>query len=198
VTRVSCRSVTHAPARHSAHADDDEPRSPTTATWLADGTTLAGLGLIVGAFAAFDSNGAHSFQHDRATWLLGTSGAALAIVGPSAGHIYAGESGHAALFSAGRFATLAIGTFSMGLASFCTVDSVDGTSHPSTADCGLALGLGLAGLIGYGALTYHDLRDAPEAARRYDRAHTDVQVVPLMMRDSAAHESLGLGIVGTF
>ena len=64
------------------------------------------LAMIGGAFAAFDADGAHGFQHEHATWLLGTSGALLATVGPSAGHIDAGEYGHAAGFS---FAQLVLG-----------------------------------------------------------------------------------------
>jgi len=168
-------------ASTTAHADDDQPRSPETATWLSTGSTIAGWALIGGAFATFDPNGAHSFQHDRATWLLGTSGALLAIVGPSAGHIYAGEYGHAAGFSVARLLLGGAGTFAVAA---CALGG----------DCKLAP----IGAIAIGALTIYDLHDAPAAARRYDAAHDELQVVPLIMRDAASHEALGAGIVGTF
>ncbi|MEO8699715.1 MAG: hypothetical protein ABI867_06710 [Kofleriaceae bacterium] len=170
-------------------------KSESTATLLAIGATTAGF-LAIGA--ATDNNGDGNGG-------LGLIGAGLLLIGPSAGHIYAGETGHAVkaslLRSAGVLAML------VGAISMTTVASDAGACPPDTLCEGgggrddksrakLLLGVGAAVYIGS---TIYDLVDAGAAARRENRRHARAMMfTPTMMSTHSGRTAPAVSLVGRF
>jgi hypothetical protein len=156
-------------------------KSESTATLLALGTTAAGLGTIY--LGAQGNNGG-----------LAWAGVAITLIGPSAGHIYAGETGHAAQLSLLRIGGFA--TFVYGLVQATTrTDCYDSYACDDPNDGEGAMWLGGAVVVG---ATLYDFVDASKAARRANRkAERAWQVTPMMMPASGVR-SPGVGIAGTF
>ncbi|MEZ4399316.1 MAG: hypothetical protein R3B06_04815 [Kofleriaceae bacterium] len=166
-------------------------KSPGLAVGLAVGTTFVGYAAVVGG--AYIDNGAFV--------PLFFGGQAIAAVGPSAGHLYAGEVSHALLFGGIRAGALMVADLGVGLALGCAIgDSIDDSS--SNGDCGSgATALMLGGLGVAAAFGLYDWLDAAPAARRAnqrarDRAGlTAVSIIPTVDRTRG---STGLALTGAF
>jgi hypothetical protein len=117
------------------------------ATGLSVGTTLAGVGLLA---ATSDGN-------STAAGLVGIG--LILSIGPSAGHLYAGDYSHATFASVGRGAALA--GFTLGLLGTLLDEDGDGGS---AAPALMLLGVGT-----YLGLTFYDWADADDAVVRVER-----------------------------
>ena len=154
-------------------------KSPPLAGGLAVVTTVVGWGLVA-AGVADDSAGAV---------LVGVP---LAAIGPSVGHVYAGEYRHALITTSLRVAGLALAYYGVASSTLCFGDSCpDGAGH---SNAGLSLlGVGIAAGVGL-----YDWIDAPSAARRANRradaALRSVFVSPTV----GAQGRVGLSLSGTF
>jgi hypothetical protein len=154
-----------------------------TATILAIGGTALGF---VSLYAAgrTDSPG------------LGWTGVALLVVGPSAGHIYAGESGHATKTSLVR-----LGGMLTAFVGFIALVSVDKCSDGcgGNDDQGSAEAMLWVGGITYAAATLYDIIDASSAARRANAKQARAwQIAPTAMPASNGSPIPGLSVAGHF
>jgi hypothetical protein len=129
-------------------------KNPGTATALALGGTLVGWVMILSAREGNEG--------------LALAGLAVATIGPSAGHFYAGETGHALGTSLLR--TAAVGAFFAGLVSLFEESECD-FEDVCKDDSGKAAALLWGGLISFSVLTAYDLMDAGAAARRTNNRH---------------------------
>ncbi len=167
-----------------------EVKSPTVARTLAVGTTLAGYGMVVGAF----------FLDGGAMPVLFYSGQVVAAFGPSAGHVYAGETKHALVFSGIRAGALLAANVGVGLLASCVPSEAIGGGSDDTSDCegdggGYLLLGGLAVAAGFGL---YDWYDSGRAAHRYNRQRaTNLQATISPLIDSR-RGSYGLAIGGAF
>jgi hypothetical protein len=146
----------------------DRPRaqkSETTALVLSLGTTAAGVATIA---LAVDSQ-------DESQAILGLG---MALVGPSLGHLYAGELGHAVLFTGLRVGGLALAAAAL---------DQGGRDNETIA----AIGISLAG-----AATLYDLIDAPRAVDRYNR-EGGLLIMPTALPTSAG-PAMGMSLGGSF
>lgn len=148
---------------------DETPDNESTATTIAVTATAAGAVMIGGAIKA-----------DFAP--LGVVGAALLVVGPSAGHLYAGEYGHALGMSALRAAAGLTGLVGLIVASTVTYDGPPGANDHANAWAVAYAGAGI-----YLAATIYDLWDAHRAVRR------ELTIAPMPAQGGA-----GLMVAGTF
>ncbi len=144
-----------------------DAKSESTATMLSLGTTAAGVGLVAAGIESQNSG----------TAMLG---AIAILVGPSAGHIYAGEAGHALGMSLLRSA--AVIAIVAGFIDHTTaaVDCLDCSGQPIADDHRTGDRLMWGGGIALVALTVYDLVDAPRAARRRNE-HDRMMVMPTMI-----------------
>jgi len=117
-------------------------------------------------------------------------------VAPSAGHIYAGEWGHAAGWSLFRAATSTVGAFLIAAASIHSSDC-------QGADCNtslwpVAVGGGL--VLVAGASAVYDIIDASSAAERTNKrlAATDLALAPILPLGTGAGSMRGLALVARF
>lgn len=156
------------PIRAAAPVRIGDSKSPDTALALSLGTTAVGLGLMIEGSKI--DNG-----------VLGGLGAVMFFVGPTTGHMYAGDTfnGGLGIRSAGLLSTV------LGLAmAFC----FDGCNQGTQQSVGGAMFYGGALLYIGGSL--YEIGTAPSAAHRYNREHgLDSTVVPT---------GNGLAVVGTF
>jgi hypothetical protein len=146
------------------------PSEATVAPVKSESTaTLLAIGATTGGFLAI---GMASGDHDGGSPTLGALGVGLLLIGPSAGHIYAGENGHAIraslLRSAGVLAML------VGAVTLTSVAASDCEFECSSSQRGdrrrgaWLLGIGAAVYVG---TTIYDLVDAGSAARRENTRH---------------------------
>lgn len=173
-----------------AHADDAEAppdhKSEATATEIALLTTVAGYGLMIG--------GARAEQGG-----LSGTGAVLALIGPSAGHIYAGEGKHAVggtLLRTGGLMIMAMGLIPLTSAADEGAPNPNGTSHDNDHSGGRTMvAVGAAIFIGS---TIYDIVDASRAAERTNKknaAKYQVMPAPIMTANGVAP---GLTFSGQF
>ncbi len=156
-------------------------KNPGTAQLLAVGAT--GLGLLT-FFAAADDNNEE----------LALVGAGLTLIGPSAGHIYAGENGHAVKMSLLR--TGALLTFIYGAVKSSEGDCIDYCYENDNDEGEAAMYLGGAVFI---AGTLYDLYDSGRAARRFnEKAARTLTVGPTMMSSAKGGTSPGVALSGSF
>ena len=157
-------------------------KSSGTALLWAVGTTVAG---VVAIGAAFD-------EQSEGLLLLGTG---LALVGPSAGHIYAGEGGHALKASLLRAGGLLV--FTLGAIEYDSYDCYDAYYCEDSNDGEAAMWIG--GLIVAGS-TLYDLYDAGRAVRRYNdrQRKAAYQFSPTMMSKAGGGFTPGVGVTGSF
>ena len=102
--------------------DEVVVKSGATATGLAIGGTVAGFALMAAGGNA---------ESEELGWL----GLGVAVVGPAAGHLYAGEIGHGVLTSTLRAASIA--SFAVGFdMSFCLFDCSDVSVAQRRSQCG--------------------------------------------------------------
>lgn len=135
-----------------AHADSDrsrQPASPGVALGLGAGATAAGGLMLVLASESSD---------DRIVVASTLVGAGLLIVGPSAGHLYVGESGEAVGMSLVRGGAGAI--FYYGVTRMLD-DCAESNCGERNSEWIMLGGVGL-----WTAATVFDLVDAPRAATR--------------------------------
>ena len=160
-------------------------KSEGTATMLSLGTPAAGFALIAASGSEDDSAG------------MATLGVIALLVGPSAGHIYAGETGHAVGMTLVRgAAALALLAGVIKATTVYAVDCVDCSgSHYDDGDDGSTLMW--VGGISLVAATVYDIIDAPRAARRRNAKERGYGVQPMMVGTSNA-KSPGIGLVGSF
>jgi hypothetical protein len=157
-------------------------KSESSATWLSIGATAAGIGGLY--LAARDENGN-----------LAIASVALTLIGPSVGHIYAGETGHAvkmSLLRAAGLLTLGYGAYqadtysNSGCIDYCSNGQSDGKTT-----------MLVGGAILLGA-TLYDFYDAGRAARRTnEKAARALTVAPTMM-STYQGASPGVAISGAF
>jgi hypothetical protein len=155
-----------------AHADSDRemvPVSPGIAFGLATGSTAAGGLLLILATESSD---------DRVVVASTLLGGGLLVVGPSTGHLYAGDSGEAVGMSLLRGG--AVGLFYVGFTR--VFDECDG--EVCDDDKGMLMMLSGVGL--WSAAAIFDMIDAPRAAAR---ANAHIAVVPT---------GNGIALSGTF
>ncbi len=158
-----------------------EIKNPGTAQLLAAGAT--GLGLLT-FFAAADDNNEE----------LALVGAGLTLIGPSAGHIYAGENGHAVKMSLLRTGGLL--TFIYGAVKATAGDCIDYCQETTNGEGEAAMYLGGAVLV---VGTLYDLYDSGRAARRFnEKAARTLTVGPTMMSSAKGGTSPGVALSGSF
>lgn len=163
----------------------DELKSSGTALLWSVGTTVAGVAAIAAAF-------------DKESEGLLLVGAGLTLIGPSAGHIYAGEGSHALKASLLRAGGVLI--FTLGAIAYderyndCYYDSC---YYEENNDGETAMWIG--GLIVVGS-TLYDFYDAGRAANRYnDRKRKAMyQFSPTMMSTRGGGYTPGVGVTGSF
>ncbi len=165
---------------------DLELKSSGTAMLWAVGTTVAGIAAIG---AAFD-------EESEGLLLLG---AGLTLIGPSAGHIYAGEGTHAvkaSLLRAGGVVVFALGAVANENAYNDCYDSYYCEDNTSDGEAAMWIG----GLIVVGS-TLYDLYDAGRAVNRYNdrkRKAASYQFSPTMMSKAGGGMTPGVGVTGSF
>ena len=181
---VDWEDPTSAPLRNRGAATGETQlalKSESTATWLAIGATLGGFALI-GAGAQRGNDGVMA------------TGLTMVLVGPSAGHFYAGETGHAVKMSllrsggaivAGMGLVAGFSTSDPGAPAPCPVEDTTCTNKPSAHDHGDNRTAERMVWLGGGVLvaaTLYDLWDAHRAARRTnEKAKRAFTVAPMMM-----------------
>jgi hypothetical protein len=175
-------AATAAPA-HAQPADASDEKSPALALAL----SLLGTGAGVAAlFAASDVDDGE---------VVGALGVAALVVGPSLGHLYAGEPGRAVRHAGVRLGALAImgAGLAMVLSSPCAFGS-ENECPETREDAGV--GIFFAGaLLGAGSAVY-SIIDAPLAASRTNRAALVVAPAPIVGPDRST--TLGLTLAGSF
>ena len=161
---------------------DLQLKSSGTALLWAVGTTVAGIAMIG---AAFD-------EESEGLLLLG---AGLTLVGPSAGHIYAGEGGHALKASLLRAGGLLV--FTLGAVEYDSYECYDAYYCEEDNDGEAAMWIG--GLIVVGS-TLYDFYDAGRAANRYNerKRRNAYQFSPTMMSKAGGGFTPGVGVSGAF
>jgi hypothetical protein len=160
------------------------------------GVTLGGVALVAGGAWLMDATADLDTPGGAETplWFYGTTalGGLAMIAGPSAGHAYAGEWGHALLFTGLRTGALLLAA--TGLAETDCAESCSGLGD------GAALALGLGGLAASVGLAVYDIWDSARAARRYNtrvlaEAGLTASVVPTYDPHRRAG---GLALAGSF
>jgi hypothetical protein len=164
---------------------DLQLKSSGTALLWAVGTTVAGIAAIG---AAFD-------EESEGLLLLG---AGLTLIGPSAGHIYAGEGSHAlkaSLFRAGGVLIFTLGAIEADSYDEC-YDYYSCEEDSSEGEAAMWIG----GLIVVGS-TLYDFYDAGRAVNRYNdrkRRAAGYQFAPTMMSRAGGGMTPGVGVTGSF
>lgn len=158
-------------------------KSEGTATMLSIGTTAAGFALLAASGKQGSDDGAG----------MGMLGALALMVGPSAGHIYAGEAGHAVGMSLVRSGAALV--FLVG-ALKATMSYSDCWECDGSRDNGA--GLMWTGGLAFVAATVYDIIDAPRAARRRNNKTRQWQVNPMMVGAMSNARTPGMGLSGTF
>lgn len=161
---------------------DLQLKSSGTALLWAIGTTVAGIATIG---AAFD-------EESEGLLLLG---AGLTLVGPSAGHIYAGEGSHAVKASLLRAGGVVV--FTLGAIENGNYECYDAYYCEDDDDGETAMWIG--GLVVV-ASTLYDFYDAGRAVNRYNdrRRKAAYQVAPTMMSKAGGGFTPGVGVSGSF
>jgi hypothetical protein len=162
---------------------DLQLKSSGTALLWSLGTTVAGIAMIG---AAFD-------EESEGLLLLG---AGLTLVGPSAGHIYAGEGSHALEASLLRAGGLLI--FTLGAIEYDSYDDCYDYYYCEDDNDGEAA-MWIGGLIVVGSALY-DFYDGGRAANRYNdrKRKAAYQFSPTMMSKAGGGFTPGVGVSGAF
>lgn len=171
-----------------AHAADRSDRKdPQTAGLVSALATGGGLGLMI-IGAKMSQNDDNNGTPNSGGSAVSTLGAIGFLIGPTAGHVYAGHTWNAGLGI--RLASL--GAVVMGVASCSNDGCTDGNG-------GGAAALIIGGVIGFGVGTVYEVATAPQAARDYNREHgLDLQLSVIPVRDARNTTSPGFGLVGRF
>jgi hypothetical protein len=146
-------------------------RSPSIAFQLSLFSTLGPLAAGTGLLYASQGHSGSSQTGAIAAFALGLS------IAPAAGHLYAGEYGHALLTTTVRVAagTLAMWVFVNSIPKDCS----PGQCHTEFGSEGPVLALFLALLVP--ATAVNDIADAPHAAHRANKRHDlELGLVPVV------------------
>lgn len=157
-------------------------KSEGTATLLSLATTAGGFALLATAVNQSEGGGG-----------MGMVGFLALLIGPSAGHIYAGEAGHAvgmSLLRGGATIAFIAGALKMTMASDC-IDWCGSNERDSGAT------LMWVGGLTFIAATVYDIIDAPRAARRHNTKERQYAVQPMFV-GAANGPAPGLGFAGKF
>lgn len=165
-----------------------EEKSESTAVSLSVAGTLLPIALFATAAAADDS------ANGEVDDVLVIGGLAAAVVGPSAGHWYAGRT-----ITGGMVARAAGGTalfLGIGVALGDAFDHDD--DEGGDGDGALAAGLMFGGMAAVVGGVIHDIATADDAARAYNQHHARrFTVTPTVVRGAAA-TGAGLAVTGAF
>lgn len=171
-----------------------EVTSESNATLLAIGTTLGGLALA-----------AAGVEHQQGAVVLG--GMAMMLIGPSAGHFYAGENGHGVkmtLLRTGAALVLGAGLIETTLTGDCAVaadvNGNGGSCGPTREDRDNGRRMVWIGGGVLLAATVYDLWDAHNAAHRANvrEARRNWSVAPSIMAGASGTNMPGLTFGGQF
>ena len=187
-TAASAQPAMTAPVEPT-QASGAEVKSESTATALAIGMTLGGLALA-----------SAGVEHEDGTVVFG--GIALMMIGPSAGHFYAGETGHGVkmtLLRTGGLLVLGAGLIETLTVADCAV-TVGGSSscgsHDNHSSGEKLMWLGGATLVG---ATLYDLWDAHNAVHRANaKAARAWTVAPSIMAGASGTRIPALTLGGSF
>jgi hypothetical protein len=160
----------------AAPAPDD--KSPGTALALSIGVTVAGAGMT---FAGVESD----------SQALGLSGLAIATLGPTTGHWYAGD-----LFTWGLAArVVGAGVFAIGVGGLdFGIDAPSNTTNDNTT----AAILMISGALLAGGGAAYDIVTAPRAVREHNARSAAAALGPTLLRDARGDAAPGLALVGSF
>jgi len=151
-------------------------KSSSTAEWLSTGITLGGLGLMVLAPKIAEAS-------ESVGWGTLAVGGLAFLVGPTTGHIYAGNTWNTGL-------KLRIATATLVGAGVAYAFNSDGWGREEAGLVGAAL---LVLTIPYLAATAYEVSTAKKSARNYNaRYQSQVGIAPIVGRD------MGLAFVGRF
>lgn len=173
-----------------APAIEGRTKSESTATMLSLGTTAAGFALVAAAGKGDEGSGG-----------LATLGVLAILIGPSAGHIYSGETGHAvgmSLLRGGSAIAFLVGVIKATMTyspAESSSDCIDWCGGSSDHDDGKTL-MWVGGLT-WVAATVYDIIDAPRAARRRNTKERAYQVQPMFV-GTANNKAPGIGFSGKF
>ncbi len=149
-------------------------KSEGVATMLSIGATAAGFALISAGANGDNGGGAMAV------------GVGALMIGPSAGHIYAGESGHAVkmtLLRGGSFVVFMAGVLELTTASVDSGDCIDWCGPSSDDRTKGERMMWIGGLTFVGATVY-DILDASRAARRRNAKNRGYMMMPVMVQSS--------------
>ncbi len=167
-------------------AQDFKPaKNPGTATLLSLGVTALGFGMFLSALE--DDDG----------WPAGWLGLGTMLVGPSAGHIYAGESGHAVKMSLLRTAGLATLVWGAVEADSYEYDCYDYDYYCEEDDNNGEAAMWIGGAVLVGA-TLYDFVDAGRSAQRANERQRRAWTVTPSIMGGPAGRSPGLALTGQF
>jgi hypothetical protein len=178
------RAQPQPPAVASSGAVPDR-KSPATALQLSLLGTGAGFGMMV-AGARWELSG------------LSLAGFAATLIGPSAGHFYAGEAGRGLVHTglrAGAVATVVAG------ATWGFFDCLDLYGEDTCEFSPGATALIIGGVVLGAGSTIYSLYDAPRAARRHNARARRLMLVPAPMTvqsSGAGSAGFGLHLGGSF
>jgi hypothetical protein len=168
-----------------------EAKSEGVATALSIGAITAGFAMI--------GSGA---QNGRDGMI--TAGLLTMVIGPSAGHIYAGETGHAvkmSLLRGGGFVAFMIGAikattvYAGSPAEPGCIDCPTRSSHNDRDNAGLLM---WGGGITFVAATVYDIIDASRAARRHNAKSTRMLMVAPSYAQTSSGPAPGVALSGRF
>lgn len=178
------RAQPQSPAVASSGAVPDE-KSPATALQLSLLGTGAGFGMMV-AGARWDSSG------------LSLAGFAVTLIGPSAGHFYAGETGRGLALTGLRVGAVAA---TLAGATWGLFDCFDLYSEDTCEFSPGATALIVGGVVLGAGSTIYSLYDAPRAARRHNARERRLFLVPAPMAvqsSGSGDTGFGLHLGGSF
>lgn len=161
-------------------------KSEGTATLLSLGATTGGFLLLASAGKQQDGGGE-----------MATLGVLALMIGPSAGHIYAGETGHAVGMSLvrGGAAIAFVAGIVKATTAYSGSDCIDWCEGSRDSDNGATL-MWVGGLT-FVAATVYDIIDAPRAAHRRNLKERQYSVAPMIV-GSATSRTPGIGFAGKF
>jgi hypothetical protein len=163
---------------HAAEVHGD--KDPDVALALSLGVTAGGY-LAVALGSALDHDGSNGIAQG-----LASVGSIAAIIGPTTGHIYAGDTLNRGLgMRAGGLGLALIGMITIFSACPLFGDSCD----EGTADAGIAILIG-GGLLYVGG-TIYEIATAPRSARRHNAGTLSLAPVPV-------HSGAGFALTGRF
>ncbi len=167
---------------------EGKTKSEGTATMLALGTTAGGFALLAAAGNQNEGGGG-----------MATLGVLALLIGPSAGHIYSGETGHAvgmSLVRGGAAIAFLAGVLKQTMVYGAQADCFEQCTGLKSDDDNGATLMWVGGLT-FVAATVYDIIDAPRSARRRNVKERQYAVQPMIVGTTNARTP-GIGFAGKF